>query len=242
MRPAAAWALVFVLSAAVSGALPAQTVDEIIARNLAARGGAERLRAMQTQRLVGRISFGSDPAMPFVVEIKRPGRIRNEIVVDQKTIIRVTDGNTGWALNPLAADSVPRPLTSDELKNMAGGADLEGPLLDYVAKGNLIELIGKDAVEGRPAWKLKVTLPGGEVRYDYIDAESWLEIKWEGSVRNGGRPQGVQSRFSDYRAVNGVMISCVIDSNTPGTAYSQKTVFDSVTVDEPIDDARFVRP
>jgi outer membrane lipoprotein-sorting protein len=235
-------ALVAGLALLMSGTLPAQTVDEIIARNLAARGGADRLRAIQTQRLVGRISFGDDPAMPFVVEIKRPGRIRNEILVDQQAIVRVIDGNSGWALNPLAGDSAPRPLTADELENLSGGADLEGPLLDYVAKGNLIELIGKDSVEGRPAWKLKVTRPGGEVRYDYVDAESWLETKRETTIRNAGKPQNVESYYRDYRPVNGVMISWLIASSTPGTAYTHKIVFDSVTVDQTIDDARFGLP
>ena len=231
-----------VLSAAVSGVLPAQTVDGIIARNLAARGGADRLRAMQTQRLVGHISFGSDTAMPFVVEIKRPGRLRNEIVVDQQTIIRAIEGDAGWAFNPLAGDSGPRPLTADELRNMADDADLEGPLLDYIAKGNLIELMGKDPVEGRPAWKLKVTLRSGDVQYDYLDAESWLEVKWEGSVRNAGRPQAIETIFRDYRPVNGVMVPWLMDSSTPGTAYTQRIVFDSVAVDQPIDDARFAEP
>jgi hypothetical protein len=230
------------LSATVAGALSAQTVDEIIAKNLAARGGANRLRAMQTQRLVGHISFGSDTAMPFVVEIKRPGRLRNEIVVDQKTIVRAIDGDAGWAFNPLAGDSGPRPLTADELRNMADDADLEGPLLDYIAKGNLIELVGRVPVEGRPAWKLKVTLPGGDVQYDYLDAESWLEVKWEGSVRNAGRPQAIQTMFRDYRPVNGVMVPWLMDSSTPGTSYTQRIVFDSVAVDQPIDDARFVAP
>lgn len=242
MRLAATPVLAFALCTAASGTLPAQSVDEMIARNLAARGGADRLRAMQTQRLVGRISFGSDPAMPLVVEIKRPGRMRREIVVDQQTIVRVTDGGVGWALNPLAGDSAPRPLTADELSNMAGGADLEGPLLDYIAKGNLIELVGKETVEGRAAWELKVTLPGGETRYGYLDPESWLEIKWKGSVRNGGRPQVLETYFRDYRPVNGVMISWHIDSRTPGTAHAQKIVFDSVAVDQPIDDARFAEP
>jgi hypothetical protein len=235
-------ALAMFLCTAVSGALPAQTVDEVIARNLAARGGVERVRSIQTQRLVGSIRFGSDPAMPFVVEIKRPGRLRNEIVLDQRTIIRAIDGSVGWALNPLTGDSTPRSLTSDEVRNMAGGADFEGPLLDHVAKGNLIELAGRQVVDGRPAWKLKVTLPGGEVRYTYVDADSWLEVKSEGSVLNGGKPQAVESYFRDYRPVNGVMIAWVIDSGTPGTAFTQQIAFDSVTVDQPIDDARFVRP
>jgi hypothetical protein len=220
----------------------AQTVDQIIARNLAARGGVERLHAMQTQRLVGRIAFGSDSAMPFVTEIKRPGKMRNEIVMQGKTVVQTTGGASGWTVNPLSGSSEARPLSQDELRNMAGGADLEGPLLNYAVKGNRVELIGRVQVEGKDAWKLRVTLADGDVRYDYVDAESYLETKWEGTVRNNGREIGVESWFRDYRPVNGVMISWLIDSDTPGTAYTQKIVFDSVTVDQPIDDTRFGRP
>ena len=220
----------------------AQTVDEIVARNLAARGGVQRLHAMQTQRLIGRIAFGADSAMPFVVEIKRPGKMRNEILMQGQIVIQTTGGASGWTVNPLSGSSGVRPLSPDELHNMAGGADIEGPLVDYASKGNRVELMGKVQVEGKDAWKLRVTLADGDVRYDYVDAESYLETKWEGTVRNNGREIGVESWFRDYRPVNGVMISWLIDSDTPGTAYTQKIVFDSVTVDQPIDDTRFDRP
>lgn len=102
--------------------------------------------------------------------------------------------------------------------------------------------MAKTELETRDAWKLKVTLADGDVRYDYIDTSTYLECKWEGTIHNNGREIAVESWFRDYRPVNGIMVSWLIDSDTPGTSYTQKIVFDSVTVDQPIDDARFSRP
>lgn len=230
------------LGLAVAGALRAQSAADIVAHNLGARGGVERLRAEQTQRMSGTIAFGTDPAGPFVVELKRPGKMRNELTFNGQTVIRVTDGTGGWALNSLDDSAGPRPLSPEELRNLGGGADFEGPLVDYVEKGNAVELVGRDSVEGRAAWKLRVTLKNGDVRYDYIDAETWLERKWEGTIRVVGNTVAVESFFHDWRPVNGVMVAWQIDSDTPGTPYTQKIVFDSVQVDIPIDDSRFGKP
>lgn len=222
--------------------LRAQTVEEIVARNIAARGGAERLHAVQTQRLVGQIAFGGDPGGRFVVELKRPGKMRNELAVQGQTIIQATDGAKGWVVNPLSGNSEAQPLSKEVLHNLAGGADFEGPLLDHGRKGNTLELLGKVEVEGRAAWKLKVTLPDSTVRYDYIDAESYLEDKWEGTLRNNGREFEVETFFHDYRPVDGVMISFLLNSDTPGTSATQRIVFDSAAVNLPIADNRFERP
>ncbi len=239
-------ALALALLLAIAGGrwagLDAQTVPEIVERNLAARGGIERLRHEQTQRLVGHITFGDDPASTLLVEQKRPGMMRTEIGMQGQTIIQVTDGHAGWLVNPFGGSAEPKPLGPDELHNLAGGADFEGPLVDYAAKGNRLELVGRDTVDGAEAWKLRVTLGNGDVRYDYVDVATGLECKWTGTILNNGKPVGVESWFRDWRRVNGVMVSWRIDSDTPGTPYVQKIVFDSVSVDQPIEDQRFGKP
>ncbi|HTS87623.1 MAG TPA: hypothetical protein VMG41_03960 [Gemmatimonadales bacterium] len=237
------WLAGLCLSAvALAAPLGAQTAEDIISRNIAARGGAVRLRALQTERLAGHISFGTRPAEPFLVEIKRPGMIRNQIGPEGSAIIQVSNGQAGWALVPGRDSGQPRQLDADQLRNMAGGADLEGPLLDHEKKGNTVELLGKVEVRGRPAWKLRVVEADGEVRLDYVDAESFLEDKWEGTIRVDGRDQAVETYFSDYRPVGGVMVSFRLDSGSPGTPTTQKLVFDSAAVDIPIADGRFERP
>ncbi|MBZ5705555.1 MAG: hypothetical protein LAN63_09385 [Acidobacteriia bacterium] len=188
-----------------------QTVDEIIAKSLTARGGIGKIKAVQSQRLTGRISFGPDAEGPFTVEMKRPGKIREEVTVGGITRIRTSDGTSGWSVS--GAEEA-RPLSADELKNLAGSADIDGPLLDYQAKGNHVELVDKEPVEGKDAYKLLVTERNGRVRYDYIDCASYLGVKWEGKIVANGKELEVESVFHDYRAVNGLMYAFAIDSDT----------------------------
>jgi hypothetical protein len=228
--------LVIVLMATFPAA--AQTVDEIVSKALEARGGIERIKALQSQRLTGRISFGSGNEGPLQVEMKRPGKMRDQVTLGGKTWIRTTDGKSGWVMG---GSDDPRPMSAEELRNTAGSADFEGPLVDYTAKGNKVELLGKDKVEGKDAYKLKVTLKDGQVRYDYIDVLSYLELKWEGSILYQGKELGVETLFRDYRKVDGLIFSFLLDSFTPETSTKQQIVLEKVEVNPPEDDARFGR-
>jgi hypothetical protein len=230
------------LAVLCSFGLHAQTVDEIVAKALAARGGIPAISAIKTERLTGHISFALAPAGPFLVEIKRPGKMREEIDFGAKTLVQTTDGTSGWNLMITNGTGDPVALTAGEVRNMAGGADIDGPLLDYAKKGNRVELIGKEKVGGRDAYKLKVTDKTGDVRYDYIDANSYLEIKWEGQVENAGEKNTFASYFSDYRKVNGVMFAFAITSGTADHPDGQKIVFDKVEVNVPLEDSLFGKP
>ncbi len=234
--------LAITLALFFSFGLRAQTVDEIIAKALAARGGIPAIRAIHTERLTGHISFAKAPAGPFLVEIKRPGKMREEIGFGQKTLLQTTDGASGWKLMITNGTGDPVALTAGEVRNMAGGADIDGPLLDYAKKGNKVELIGKENVGDKDAYKLKVTDKTGEVRYDYIDAKSFLEIKWEGQVENAGEKNTFASYFSDYRKVNGAMFAFTITSGTSDHPDAQKIVFDKVEVNVPLEDPLFGKP
>jgi len=222
--------------------LYAQSVDEIVAKALTARGGIPAIKAIQTERLSGHILFVQAPPGAFLVEIKRPGKMREEIGFGAKTLIQTTDGTSGWKLMTATGTDTPVALTAGEVHNMAGGADIDGPLLDYKKKGNKIELIGKEKVGDKDAYKLKVTDKTGEVRYDYIDANSFLEIKWEGQVENTGEKNTFASYFSNYRRVNGVMFAFTIISGTSEHPNGQKIDLDKVEINVPLNDALFGKP
>jgi hypothetical protein len=125
---------------------------------------------------------------------------------------------------------------------MAGGADMDGPLVDYRTKGNRIEFVGKVKVEGKDAYKLIVSIKDGQVRTDYIDCDSLLEAKWEGKIADRVKEYSVESYFRDYRKVDGLMYAFVVDSETLGTRFKQKIVFDKVEVNVPIPDTDFGKP
>jgi len=220
----------------------AQTVDEIIDRAIAARGGAEQIRGFRSERLVGSISFNNSPAAPFVVEIEQPGHMRNEIQVQGKTLVQVTDGTSGWSLNPLGASPTAQPLSPGEVANMVRGSDLEGPLFEYQRKGNQVTLVERVAVEGRDAWKLRIQEQSGDSSYRYVDCETALEVRWDGWIQNGSTAVGVRSFFRDWRKVDGVMVAFRIDSDTPGTSFVQQILIDSAVINPRIEPERFGKP
>jgi len=126
------------------GLAAGQTVDQVLAKVIVARGGAAKLRAVRAERVNGKISFG-DVSGPFVVELKRPLKMHMQLTIQNQTMVRVYDGKAqGWANNPFAGKKNPDAMSEEELKNITEEADFDGPLVDHKSKGNQVELAGKD--------------------------------------------------------------------------------------------------
>jgi len=217
----------------------AQTVDQIVSKAIAARGGAERIRALRSQRLTGAMTFATEPPAAFIVEIKRPGRIREELGSGANRIIRVTDGETGWIK---IGNQESAALSVDDIRALSASADLEGPLLDHKLKGNSVEAFGEGKVGELDAFKLVVRMKDVSLRTVYIHTESYLELKWESTVIREGREFLVESHFSDYRNVNGLKCAFRIRSSTAGTPIRQSIVFDRIEVNPTLEEDRFTRP
>jgi outer membrane lipoprotein-sorting protein len=228
------------LTGILSAAVLAQTVDDIIAKSVAARGGMDKLKAVHSQRLTGHISFGSEAEGILTVEMKRPDKVREELTVNGESLVRTSDGKSGWVINPFAGKAEVEPLGADEMGNMAQKSDIDRPIVGYKAKGNQVELVGKEKVEGKDAYKLKVTLKDGQVRFDYLDCDSYLEVKWEGKLTVQGKEFQAESFFRDYKPVEGVMYPFLIESDTADT--KQQIVFDKVEINPALDDALFGKP
>lgn len=224
--------------------LPAQTLDEIIARALEARGGAARIRALRSQSLTGTITLGKEPPGRIHVEMKRPGKMREEVTLGGKQMIRVTDGTAGWSWtqDPSGKAIDLQPLPAEAIGNMASSADLDGPFLDYKARGNRIELVGRAEVEGRCALKLTIHPKDRPDRIDYLDCQSYLPVKWTGKLRFEGKEWTLESYFRDYRNVKGLAYSFLIDSLTVGADQAQKLVFQTIDADPDLNDNRFSKP
>src|SRR6185503_9024911 len=125
----------------------AQTVDEVIAKHLEARGGLEKLKAVKTIRMTGKMTMGPGMEAPISLELKRPSSIRMEFTIQGNVGVQAYDGKNGWAINPFGGKEDPEPLSADDLKEIEEQADRDGPLVDYKAKGNTVELVGKEKVE-----------------------------------------------------------------------------------------------
>jgi hypothetical protein len=262
------------------------TAAEIVSKNVAARGGLQAWRAVETISESGKLTAGGDrrgavipqpvappgshskplpipssprlakeAELPFVMEMERPRKVRMELQFAGKTAIQVYDGANGWKLRPYLNRLEVEPFTDDELKVASTQSDLDGPLVDYVAKGSRVELDGMEMVNDRNTYKLKVTMKSGQVQHVWVDAETFLEAKIEGQPRRlDGNMHPVEIYFQDYRSVSNLQFPFVLETHVlprgeaagkgiKETSYpAEKIVLDKVVVNPKLDAAHFTKP
>ena len=218
----------------------ALTVDDLVKKNIEAHGGYEKLKSVKSiKSTVKFIMQGIEG--PATILVKRPDKFRLDAVFQGMTITQAYDGKTGWSIMPFGGNLDPRKMSEEELKEMEESADIDGAFVDYKKKGHKIELIGQEDLEGTPAYKLKLTLKNGNVRYVYLDAEYFLEIKIIAKVKRGDNEFEVESVLGDYKEVKGLMVAHSIEVKMNKQTIRQVTV-DKVELDVEIDDKLFVMP
>jgi hypothetical protein len=227
-----------------SGKMEAGSGSHDLDRVLAANGQVGR----RDKRPTTAGKNGETPAqeqvqLPFTLDMKRPGKSRVEIQFAGKTAVQVYDGAQGWKFRPYLNHNDVEPFTADEAKAEAGKAELEGPLVDYVAKGTKIELAGVEPVEGHDAYKLKLTMKNGRVQHIWIDAQSFLDVKVEGVPRRmDGKTREVWVYQRDFRQVQGLMLPFVLETAVDGYPQTHKMIIEKIGVNPTLDDARFAKP
>ena len=218
------------LTALLAPLASAQTVDEIIAKNIAARGGMEKIKAVKSMRMTGKMTMGQGMEAPFTMMMKRPNRSRVEFTIQGMTGVQAFDGKNAWSVMPFAGRKEPEAMSAEESKQMSDQADFDGLLVDYAAKGNKVELLGKDKFEGTDAYKLKVTQPSGNVRVVWIDAETWLELGADGKRTMRGTEVEYKSLMSDYKDAGGGLLVAYTMQSQFQTAHGPMT--QTMTVDK----------
>jgi outer membrane lipoprotein-sorting protein len=219
----------------------AQTADELINKNIQAHGGLEKLKAIKSVKMTGKMSMEGGLEAPFIFQKKRPDKIRIEFTIQGLTGIQAYDGSTAWQLMPFMGSKDPQKMPEDDKKDIIEQADFDGPLVDYKAKGNTIEYVGKEDVEGTETHKLKVTLKNGDVRYLFLDPETGLELKATAMIKREGVEATVDSFFGDYKEVNGVIFPFAIEQKMAGKPGPQFSV-QNVELDVDLADSMFVMP
>jgi outer membrane lipoprotein-sorting protein len=235
-------ALALIACLAFAASLSAQTIDDIVAKNIAARGGLEKLKAVKSMKITGKTTIGPGMEAPLVIETKRPNKVRLDIVVQGMTLSQAYDGKQGWLLNPFGGGQNAEPMSPEDLRDAEEQADMDGPLVDWKAKGHKVELVGKEKVEGTDTYKIKVQLKNGNTRYFYLDANSYLDIKTEGKRTVRGTERESEQSIGDYRDVRGLMIPHSMEGGIKGQPQKQKITIEKIELDVPIDDSRFAMP
>jgi len=230
----------FVVLSGVSAS--AQTADELIQKNIAARGGLEKLRGLNSLRMTGKLhSDGRE--LPVVIQIKRPAMGRGDVTMQGVRFVLAYDGQSVWEINAFDGKTEPErlPPDHDDAKQMIELADLDGPLADYKARGNAVELIGKEELEATPVYKLKLTLKNGDVKYVYLDAANYLELKVSSKSQREGSEHTEDEYYSDYKPVNGVLIAHAIETRVDGQTENQ-IIIEKIEANVTMDDGIFKMP
>ncbi|TMQ70219.1 MAG: outer membrane lipoprotein-sorting protein [Candidatus Eisenbacteria bacterium] len=225
-----------------SPALAAQTVDELVAKNITARGGMEKIKAVKSARTTGKMVMGEGFEAPFVMMEKRPKLTRMEFTFQGMTGIQAFDGTAGWSMMPFQGKKEPEAAPAEQNKMMDEQADMDGPLVDYKTKGHKVELLGKEEVEGADAYKIKLTLKSGDVRTIWLDADSYLEIKMEGKRMMRGQEIEGETTYGDYKEEGGMMMPHAVESGMKGVPQKQKLVFEKIELNPVLPDSLFAMP
>ena len=225
-----------------SAAAEELTLDEVLANHFEAIGGLAAWRALESARFTGTMTAGPGIEAPFTMTFKRPKKVRLEFTVQGMTGIQAYDGETAWMIMPFLGKNDPELMPEDQAKTMRQQADLEGPLVDYEKKGHQVELIGLEEIEGTEAYKLKLTLDDGDIRYQYLDSEYFVVIKQEGKTEVQGQEVEFESTLSDYKEVDGLMFPHSIESRPKGAPEGQVITIDRVEIHADVPDDLFVMP
>ncbi|HEY1657491.1 MAG TPA: hypothetical protein VGG14_04040 [Candidatus Sulfotelmatobacter sp.] len=225
-----------------SGLLHAQTADELIAKNIEARGGMEKIQTIKTLRMTGKFEGGGGFVGAIGQENQRPNLIRETFSLQGMTAVQAYDGSAGWQIQPFGGKKDPELMGEDDLRDLLLDADFEGPLINYKEKGSTVEFLGHDTVDGDDALRLKVTLKNGDIIYDYLDPDTFIEIRRDiqqfirGSVR-----ERVMS-LGSYKPVDGVMFPFSIGQGTKDHPDDQIVTIRKIEANVTIDPADFMLP
>ena len=234
-------------SAAVNAATPpTMTAEQVVDRYVAACGGADKWHAIQTMAWNGHIETGPGgiSKMPFMMLFRRPDATRFEMMREGQHLLRIFDGRQGWTVRP-ASTGLPdiKEYDADDISFAHDAAGPDGPLFDHKTKGVAVTLKGMDEVEGHQAYRLELTLPSGRKRTDWIDAKSFLDLRYDRATHSSQGRSGVVSVYlRDYRTVDGLTMPFVIETGNGADGDPDKMIIEKVAINPRLEASQFTQP
>jgi hypothetical protein len=227
---------------AASGAA-AQSIDDLVARHIAARGGMAAIKAIHTLKMTGSMRPGGfDVHLTYDETIARPGSVRINATLQNLTVVQSYDGTSGWQIQPFQGRKDPEDLSSDDTKSLQEEADFEGPLIDAKAKGATLDYVGSVDIDGAPTFAIRASLKNGDQMTYYLDPVAMLTVRIETRQITRGAETLTDTDFGDYEKVDGVYFPFEIASGPKGATDLQRITYDTVVANAPVDPGLFARP
>jgi len=256
----------------------ALSVDDIVARNISARGGAAAWHSVKALSMSGLLDAGRTSSgerklieesratpgrprkrlhpevtaaetkaetairLPYLIEFRRPRQMRVELKVREATAVQVYDGQAGWKVRPYLGRSEVEAYSPHELRLSASQQELDGPLLDYAAKGTRIKLAGVEAVDGKDAYRLALTLKTGDEMDVWVDAQSFLDVRVSTRHAGGSREHTILTTMRDFRKIGAILLPFQLEDRVAGSGIVQRIDIEQVSVNPVLADSRFTKP
>jgi hypothetical protein len=221
----------------------APTLDDLVAKNVEAKGGAQALKSLQSLKLTGKLIVNEGQLQLGYSETKkRPDAVRSEFALQGMTAVQAYDGKDGWRISPFQGRKDPEKMSADDVRPLMEEAEIDGPLVDWKSKGSTLEYLGREDVDGTSAYKIKVVRKNGDVSFVYLDPDHFLEIRiLTQRVRHGAQEE-TETDVGDYEKIGGVFIPFSVEAGHKGDPDKQKVVIEKAEANVPVDDAVFKFP
>jgi hypothetical protein len=223
----------------------AESASELVAKNLAARGGAQKLAAIGSIQFTGKVVDPGDFELTYTETRRRKdGAALYQESVEGLTLVQGFDGKTGWRINPFEGRKDAERMSADDTRALADDATIDGPLLSAQAQGNTVTYLGREDFEGTDAYKLRVVEASG-AEYTYLlDPDTYLEIEVTEVRKLRGARQVQEMVLGDYEQVDGVYFPFSVESGPPGStaAERQQLQIDHAQANLPVADTMFAMP
>lgn len=220
----------------------AQTADELVQKNIQARGGMDKIKAVHSLKMTGKF-IGEGGFTATVGQTNdRPNLVRQTFSLQGMTAITAYDGTAGWQIQPFEGHKDPEFIGEDDMHELLRAADFDGPLVDYKEKGNTVEYLGHDTVDGDDALRLKITLKNGDIVYYYLDPDTFLEIREEVQEFMRGAVHESVSEMGSYKPVNGVMYPFSMSQGSKSHPAEQTITIEKIEANAAADPKDFALP
>jgi len=220
----------------------ALTVDDLLAKNLEARGGADKVAAIKTLKSEGKLIFGGQFELALTNYQKAPDSVRTEASIQGLTAVQAWDGKDAWQISPFQGRKDPERMTADDARALSDDAPIMGALIGAKERGAKIDYLGTEDVDGTEAHKLKVTLKNGDVQYVYFDPDAFLVIRTLNQRTVRGVEQREEADYSDYEKVNGIYVAFAVTSGGVGSTQKDTFTVDKAEANIALEDSWFAFP
>lgn len=220
----------------------------LLDKHSVARGGKAAIEAVRAIEIDLRISESGYPVFEGIYRATRAGRMRIDIYSGGRRVYtEALDEDRAWSMSADAREGTPSPPAAAAA--LRHGLEMPFKLFglhEANSRGNRLQQLADETLDGVTYNVVQLTFHDGyEVKYYFRDCglierdRQWRALHVEADPR----PQWIETRYADYRAVAGVMYPFRQSERVVATGeLLASSVVKSIRVNPLLDERQFKRP